>query len=65
MRTDKIGAHKTSPASRGKRRGPSEATKDDIGTGSKVTMSPTGHMGLDLSAFRMLEIRKGDWTLID
>jgi branched-chain amino acid transport system substrate-binding protein len=27
-------------------------------------MSPTDHMGLDLSAFRMLEIRGGDWTLI-
>jgi len=26
-------------------------------------MSATDHMGLDLSAFRMLEIRKGDWTL--
>jgi len=42
-----------------------EATKDYIGTGGKVTMSPTDHMGLDLSAFRMLEIRKGDWALID
>jgi branched-chain amino acid transport system substrate-binding protein len=27
-------------------------------------MSATDHMGLDLSAFRMLEIKNGDWTLI-
>jgi branched-chain amino acid transport system substrate-binding protein len=41
-----------------------ERTKGYIGTGGIVTMSPTDHMGLDLSAFRMLEIRNGDWTLI-
>jgi branched-chain amino acid transport system substrate-binding protein len=27
-------------------------------------MSPTDHLGLDLSAFRMLEIKNGDWTLV-
>ncbi len=27
-------------------------------------MSPTDHLGLDSSAFRMLEIKNGDWTLI-
>ena len=27
-------------------------------------MSPTDHMGLDLSAFQVLEIKGGDWTLI-
>lgn len=41
-----------------------EATKDYIGTGGKVTMSATDHMGLDLSAFRMLEVKNGDWTLV-
>lgn len=41
-----------------------EKTKGYVGTGGIVTMSPTDHMGLDLSAFRMLEIRKGDWTLV-
>lgn len=40
-----------------------EATKGFIGTGGKVTMSATDHMGLDLSAFNMLEIKNGDWTL--
>ena len=42
-----------------------EATKGYVGTGGKVTMSPTDHMGLDLSAFRMLEIKNGDWTLVN
>jgi branched-chain amino acid transport system substrate-binding protein len=41
-----------------------EKTKDFIGTGGVVNMSPTDHMGLDLSAFRMLEIKNGDWTLV-
>jgi branched-chain amino acid transport system substrate-binding protein len=39
-------------------------TKGFIGTGGIVNMSNTDHMGLDLSAFRMLEIRNGDWTLL-
>lgn len=41
-----------------------EGTKDYIGTGGKVNMSATDHMGLDQSAFRMLEIKNGDWTLV-
>lgn len=40
-----------------------EATKGYMGTGGLVNMSATDHMGLDLSAFRMVEIRNGDWTL--
>ncbi|MFC4297478.1 MAG: ABC transporter substrate-binding protein [Castellaniella sp.] len=42
-----------------------EQTQGYVGTGGVVNMSATDHMGLDLSAFRMLEIRKGDWTLAD
>jgi len=42
-----------------------EATKGYVGTGGKVNMSPTDHMGLDLSAFRMLEVKNGDWALIN
>jgi branched-chain amino acid transport system substrate-binding protein len=41
-----------------------EKTKDFIGTGGIVNMSPNDHLGLDLSAFRMLEIKGGDWTLV-
>ncbi len=40
------------------------ATKGFVGTGGVVNMSPTDHMGLDLSAFRMLEIRGGTWKLL-
>ena len=42
-----------------------EATKGYIGTGGKVNMSATDHMGLDQSAFRMLEIKNGDWILVN
>lgn len=42
-----------------------EATKGYVGTGGKVNMSATDHMGLDLSAFRMLEVKNGDWSLAD
>ena len=42
-----------------------EMTAGFIGTGGVVTMSADDHLGLDLSAFRMLEIRDGDWTLVD
>jgi branched-chain amino acid transport system substrate-binding protein len=41
-----------------------EKTKGFMGTGGLVNMSATDHMGLDLSAFRMLEIKNGDWMLI-
>lgn len=41
-----------------------EATKGFVGTGGIVTMSPTDHLGLDLSAFRMLEVKNGDWMLV-
>ena len=41
-----------------------EKTKGFIGTGGLVNMSPSDHMGLDLSAFKMLEIKKGDWTVL-
>ena len=40
-----------------------EATKGYIGTGGVVNMSSTDHMGLALSAFRMLEIKSSDWTI--
>jgi len=28
-------------------------------------MSPTDHPGLDLTSFRMLEIKNGDWALVN
>ena len=41
-----------------------EATRGYVGTGGVVNMSAQDHMGLDLSAFRMLEVSKGDWQLV-
>jgi branched-chain amino acid transport system substrate-binding protein len=42
-----------------------EATKGYVGTGGVVNMSATDHMGLGLSAFRMLEVRNGNWALVN
>ncbi|WP_051631255.1 ABC transporter substrate-binding protein [Afifella pfennigii] len=42
-----------------------EKTSGFVGTGGVVNMSPSDHLGLDLSAFRMLEIESGDWTLVE
>jgi len=39
-------------------------TRGFVGTGGVVNMSATDHMGLDLSAFRMVEIRGGQFRLI-
>ncbi len=41
-----------------------EKTKGFMGTAGLVNMSPSDHLGLDLTAFRMLEIVKGNWTLV-
>ncbi|MCW2248487.1 branched-chain amino acid transport system substrate-binding protein [Azospirillum fermentarium] len=41
-----------------------EATKGHVGVSGTFTMSPTDHMGLDLSSFRMLEVKNGDWTIL-
>ncbi|MCC2650646.1 MAG: transporter substrate-binding protein [Microvirga sp.] len=41
-----------------------EKTRGFVGTGGIVNMSATDHLGLDLSAFRMLEIKGGDWNLV-
>lgn len=40
-----------------------ENTKGFVGTGGIFNMSASDHMGLDLSAFRMYEIKNGDWAL--
>jgi branched-chain amino acid transport system substrate-binding protein len=40
------------------------ATRGFIGTAGVVNMSATDHLGLDLSAFRMVEVRGGDWRLL-
>lgn len=42
-----------------------EQTHNYVGTGGVVNMSATDHMGLDLSAFRLVEIRKSDWSPVN
>lgn len=42
-----------------------EATSGLVGTTGVYTMSPENHLGLDLSAFRMLEIKGGKWTIVE
>ena len=42
-----------------------EKTSGFMGTAGEVNMSPSDHLGLDLTAFRMLEISGGDWKLVE
>ena len=42
-----------------------EKTKGFIGTAGVFNMSPKDHMGLTVDAFKMLEIRNGDWTILN
>lgn len=37
-------------------------TADNVAT--DFNMSPEDHMGLNLSAFRMLEVKNGNWALV-
>jgi branched-chain amino acid transport system substrate-binding protein len=41
-----------------------ESIRGYMGTAGAVNMSAQDHMGLDLTAFRMLEVRQGDWQLV-
>lgn len=42
-----------------------ESTTGYMGTTGSFTMTPQDHLGLDLSAFRMLEIRDGGWKIVE
>ena len=42
-----------------------EGTSGLVGTTGTVTMSAEDHLGLDLSAFRMLQIEKGSWKIVE
>jgi branched-chain amino acid transport system substrate-binding protein len=52
-------AKSTDPA---KIRAQIEATKRFVGVNGIYTMAPNDHMGLDLTGFRMVEIRGNDWV---
>ncbi len=55
-------AHSTDPE---KVRSEIEKTTHFVGTGGVFNMSANDHMGLGLDAFKMLEIKNGDWTIVD
>ena len=42
-----------------------EKTKGFVGTAGIVNLSATDHLGLKVDAFRMVEIKSGDWLLVD
>ena len=42
-----------------------EETSGLVGTTGTYAFSPEDHLGLDLSAFRMLEIKDGDWLPVE
>ena len=55
---------KAGSTDKAKVRGAIEATRNFVRVGGIFNMSPTDHMGLDLGAFKMLEIKGGNWTLV-
>ncbi|MFV0281553.1 MAG: ABC transporter substrate-binding protein [Rhodoblastus sp.] len=42
-----------------------EQTKNHVGVDGVFNMTPTDHMGLGGSSFRMLEVKNNDWNLVD
>ena len=42
-----------------------EKTKGFIGTAGVFNMSPQDHMGLNLDAFKLVEVRNGAWKMIE
>lgn len=42
-----------------------EQTQNFVGVGGTFNMSADDHLGLDLSAFKMVEIQSGDWKLVE
>ncbi len=42
-----------------------EKTKGFIGTSGVFNMTPDDHMGLNLDAFKMVEIRNGGWKIVE
>lgn len=42
-----------------------EKTHNLVGTSGVFSMTPSDHTGLDLSAFRMLEVKDGKWVIVE
>lgn len=58
-----VNAIKKSGATPGGIRDGIEQTRNMVGVSGVFNMSPADHNGLDLSAFEMVKITKGDWVL--
>lgn len=58
-----LGAVKKAGARSDQIRAGIEQTKKMVGVSGIYTMTPTDHNGLDLSAFEMVRVKKGDWVL--
>jgi branched-chain amino acid transport system substrate-binding protein len=58
-----VNAIKKSGAAPGSIRNGIEQTRNMVGVSGVFNMSPADHNGLDLSAFEMVRITKGDWVL--
>ena len=58
-----LGAVKKAGARSDQIRAGIEQTKKMVGVSGIFTMTPTDHNGLDLSAFEMVRVKKGDWVL--
>lgn len=56
-------AIRTSGATPDKIRGGLERTRKMVGVSGVFTLSPSDHNGLDLSAFEMVRVSRGDWIL--
>ena len=41
-----------------------EQTHDYVATVGIINMSPTDHLGIDIAAFQMLEVKDGKWALV-
>lgn len=59
-----VNAIKKSGPAPGSIRNGIEQTRNMVGVSGVFNMSPADHNGLDLSAFEMVRITKGDWVLI-
>ena len=58
-------AKRAGGADKAKLRDELEKTKGFVGTTGVFTMTATDHMGLDQSSFHLVEIKGGDWKLLD
>jgi branched-chain amino acid transport system substrate-binding protein len=53
---------KAKSADRAKVRDALESIRDFVGIDGVFNMTPSDHMGLDLTYFRMIEVKKGNWV---